>query len=90
MLTTPGQRITLDEIHAGTTSMFAAAGLADAYLQFKEQRGRLAYGDFVHLAARLLRDPVIAEKIRAQEFSVLLDEAQDTDAAQFAVLAGVA
>ena len=29
MLTTPGQRITLDEIHVGTTSMFAAAGLAE-------------------------------------------------------------
>ena len=29
MLTTPGQRITLDEIHVGTTSMFAAPGLAE-------------------------------------------------------------
>ena len=29
MLTTPGQKITLDEIHVGTTSMFAAAGLAE-------------------------------------------------------------
>jgi GNAT superfamily N-acetyltransferase len=29
MLTAPGQRITLDEIHVGTTSMFAAAGLAE-------------------------------------------------------------
>jgi GNAT superfamily N-acetyltransferase len=29
MLTTRGQKITLDEIHVGTTSMFAAAGLAE-------------------------------------------------------------
>jgi hypothetical protein len=29
MLTVPGQKITLDEIHVGTTSMFAAAGLAE-------------------------------------------------------------
>jgi GNAT superfamily N-acetyltransferase len=29
MLTTPGQRITLDEIHVGTTSMFASAGLEE-------------------------------------------------------------
>ena len=29
MLTTHGQKITLDEIHVGTTSMFAAAGLAE-------------------------------------------------------------
>jgi GNAT superfamily N-acetyltransferase len=29
MLTTPGQKITLDEIHVGTTSMFSAAGLSE-------------------------------------------------------------
>jgi hypothetical protein len=28
MVTMPGRKITLDEIHVGTTSMFAAAGLA--------------------------------------------------------------
>ncbi|MGA2051974.1 MAG: UvrD-helicase domain-containing protein [Opitutales bacterium] len=68
----------------------AAAGLATEYGRFKERSGRLGYDDFVRLAGRLLRDPVLAERIRAAEFSVLLDEAQDTDPGQFAVLVGVA
>jgi len=68
----------------------AAAGVAAEYAHFKESSGRLDYDDFVRLAGRLLRDPVLAERIREEEFSVLLDEAQDTDPEQFAVLAGVA
>lgn len=68
----------------------AAAGLAGEYLQFKERRGLLGYDDLARTAVQLLRDPVIAERIRAQEYSVILDEAQDTDPAQFAVLLGVA
>jgi len=68
----------------------AAAGLAEKYAEFKEQRGSLGYGDFTRLAAKLLHDPVLGERIRAQEFSILLDEAQDTDPAQFEVLLGVA
>ncbi len=68
----------------------AAAGLAEKYAQFKEERGCLGYGDFTRLAAKLLRDPVLGERIREQEFSILLDEAQDTDPAQFDVLLRVA
>jgi ATP-dependent exoDNAse (exonuclease V) beta subunit len=68
---------------------YTAAGLAEAYGRFKEGSGRLGYDDFVQLAGRLLREPVLAERIRAAGFSVLLDEAQDTDPGQFAVLVGV-
>lgn len=68
----------------------AAAGLAGEFLKFKEQRGLLGYDDLARTALQLLRDPVVAERIRAQEYSVILDEAQDTDPAQFAVLLGVA
>ena len=68
----------------------AAAGAAEEFARFKESQGRLGYDDFVRLAGRLLRDAALAERIRAEEFSVLLDEAQDTDPEQFAVLVGVA
>jgi len=73
-----------------TAAAHAAVGLAKDYARFKESHGCLAYDDFVQFALRLLRDPALATRIRAQEFSVLLDEAQDTDPAQFAVLIGVA
>ena len=68
----------------------AAARVADTYTEFKLRQGRLNYDDFVRPTAELLRDPVLGARIQALEFSVLLDEAQDTDPAQFAVLAGVA
>lgn len=73
-----------------TAAAHAATGVAAEYGRFKESSGRVDYDDFVRLAGRLLRDPVLAERIREEEFSVLLDEAQDTDPEQFAVLAGVA
>jgi ATP-dependent exoDNAse (exonuclease V) beta subunit len=68
----------------------AGAGLAAAFTRFQQDAGRLGYDDFVRLALRLLRDPAVAERVRAVGYSVLLDEAQDTDPAQFAVLVGVA
>ncbi len=68
----------------------AAAQLAEEYGYYKEKSGRLGYNDLVRPVLRLLRDPVIGARIRAEEFSVLLDEAQDTDPAQFAMLTGVA
>jgi ATP-dependent exoDNAse (exonuclease V) beta subunit len=69
---------------------FAAAGLAEEFLKFKERRGLLGYDDLARTALQLLHDPVVAARIRAQEYAVILDEAQDTDPAQFAVLLGVA
>ncbi len=69
---------------------YAAAGLVEKFLEFKEHRGVLGYDDLARIALQLLRDPVVAARIRAQEYSVILDEAQDTDPAQFAVLLGVA
>jgi len=72
------------------TAAHGAARVAEAYGEFKLRQGSLSYDDFVRPAAALLRDPTLADLIREQEFSVLLDEAQDTDPAQFAVLVGVA
>ncbi len=66
----------------------AAFGLAEAFAKFKLQRSCLNYDDLARTALRLLRDPAVGERIRAQGYSVLLDEAQDTDPAQFAVLLG--
>jgi ATP-dependent exoDNAse (exonuclease V) beta subunit len=73
-----------------TAAAYAATQLARAYADFKMQQGCLSYDDFVRPTVALLRDPAIAARIRAEKFSVLLDEAQDTDPAQFAVLVGVA
>ncbi|HVU37176.1 MAG TPA: UvrD-helicase domain-containing protein [Opitutales bacterium] len=68
----------------------AAAGLAEAFALAKLSRGTLGYDDLARAALRLLRDPAAGAAIRAQGYSVILDEAQDTDPAQFAVLLGVA
>ncbi len=85
-------RETLQPLRAwlASSAACAAARLAEEYGNYKERHGRLGYNDFVRPVLRLLRDPVIGARIRAEEFSVLLDEAQDTDPAQFTMLTGVA
>ena len=56
------------------------------YRDFRWQRGVVTYADQVALAAELFRLPAVAEKIRQQDYRVILDEAQDTEPAQFYVL----
>ena len=56
------------------------------YLDFRLDRGLVTYGDQIALAEQLLKHPVAAQRIREENFRVILDEAQDTEPLQFSVL----
>ncbi len=56
------------------------------FRDFRIERGLITYPDQVALADELLQHPVAARRLREENFRVILDEAQDTDPAQFSVL----
>ena len=53
-------------------------------------RGVLTYDDQIALADELMQHPIAARRMREENFRVILDEAQDTDPAQFFVLTEIA
>src|SRR5438445_541448 len=63
-----------------------AAELQRDYLDFRLDHGLVTYGDQIALAEKLLQHPVAAQRIREENFRVILDEAQDTEPLQFSVL----
>ena len=63
-----------------------AAEVQRKYLEFRLERGVVTYGDQIALAKKLLQHPAAAQRIREENFRVILDEAQDTEPAQFSVL----
>src|SRR5436309_3444181 len=63
-----------------------AAEVQRDFLDFRLERGFVTYGDQIALAKELLRHPVAAPRIREEKVRVILDEAQDTEPAQFSVL----
>ncbi|MGC4071004.1 MAG: UvrD-helicase domain-containing protein [Nibricoccus sp.] len=63
-----------------------AAELAERYRVYRFERGVQTYADQVDAALAVLRDRPTLERIRAEGWRVILDEAQDTDPQQFAVL----
>ena len=63
-----------------------AAEVQRDYLDFRLERGLVTYGDQIALAKELLQHPIAAQRIREENFRVILDEAQDTEPAQFSVL----
>ncbi len=63
-----------------------AAELAERYRVWRFERGVQTYADQIDAAMAVLRDREILERIRAEGWRVILDEAQDTDPQQFAVL----
>ncbi|MEI9893602.1 MAG: UvrD-helicase domain-containing protein [Chthoniobacter sp.] len=67
-----------------------AAEISQSYRKFRLSRGVMTFGDQVALAAELLRQPEAARRIRAKQYRVILDEAQDTDPSQFDVLLEIA
>ena len=71
-------------------SLHIAAEVGDAYRDFRLAKGAINYDDQIALASQLLRHPEAARRIRGKNHRVILDEAQDTDPVQFAVLLGVA
>src|SRR5437899_2316263 len=63
-----------------------AAEVQRDYLNFRLDHGLVTYGDQIALAKELLQHPVAAQRIREENFRVILDEAQDTEPLQFSVL----
>src|SRR5208282_2547849 len=67
-----------------------AAELSLRYRSWRIDRGLQTYDDQVESALAVLGDQVMLERIRAEGWRVILDEAQDTDAKQFSVLVEIA
>jgi ATP-dependent helicase/nuclease subunit A len=63
-----------------------AAEVQRDYLDFRLDHGLVTYEDQIALAEELLQHPVAAQRIREENFRVILDEAQDTEPLQFSVL----
>ena len=63
-----------------------AAELSLRYAEWRAGGGLQTHADQVEAALAVLDDPRMLEGIRAEGWRVILDEAQDTDAKQFAVL----
>ena len=71
---------------ASACASCVAAEIQRDYRDFRLARGAMTYADQIALAAELLRIPDVGERIRAKNYRVILDEAQDTDPQQFFVL----
>ena len=63
-----------------------ASSIALGYRDFRRDQRLMTYADQIAWCRRLLDSPAILEELRARDWIVLLDEAQDTDAAMFAIL----
>ena len=63
-----------------------AARIALGYRDFRREQRLMTYPDQIAWCRRLLDSPAILEELRRRDWIVLLDEAQDTDAAMFAIL----
>ncbi|RKN09009.1 ATP-dependent helicase [Streptomyces radicis] len=68
----------------------AAAHFLAEYLDVTEAQGVLDYTELVRGAARLADDPGVAAAVRARYDAVFVDEYQDTDPAQVALLRALA
>jgi ATP-dependent exoDNAse (exonuclease V) beta subunit len=71
---------------ASACASCVAAEVQRNYREFRLAHGAITYSDQVALAGELLRLPEVARRIRAKNYRVMLDEAQDTDPQQFFVL----
>jgi len=63
-----------------------AAELSLRYRSWRLDRGIQTYADQVETALSIMGDDAMLERIRGEGWRVILDEAQDTDPKQFAVL----
>src|SRR5690606_32842690 len=67
-----------------------AGELADRYRAWRFARGVQTYADQIDAAMAVLRDDELLDRMRGEGWRILLDEAQDTDPTQFAVLVELA
>ncbi|MDR2675040.1 MAG: UvrD-helicase domain-containing protein [Opitutaceae bacterium] len=63
-----------------------AAELAERYREWRFDQGIQTHADQIDAVMVVLRQPRMLEEIRAEGWRIILDEAQDTDPQQFAVL----
>lgn len=67
-----------------------AAELAERYRAWRFTRGVQTYADQIDAAMAVLGDAALLDRMRAEGWRVILDEAQDTDPQQFDVLVELA
>lgn len=67
-----------------------AGELAERYRTWRFTRGVQTYADQIDAAMAVLHDSELLDRIRGEGWRVILDEAQDTDPQQFAVLVEIA
>ena len=65
---------------------FLAGRVARAYTEYRLEKGLMTFQDQVYWCGRLVADPVVLNRLRLRGYIVILDEAQDTDAAMFSIL----
>ncbi len=73
----------------GEAGHMFAWNVAKEYQNYRLSKGFVTYDDMIDLAEKLIKDSSSLEAIRLLDYHIILDEAQDTDAKQFAVLLGV-
>ncbi len=66
------------------------AELAERYRVWRFQRGVQTYADQIDAAMAVLENEELLDRIRREDWRIILDEAQDTDPQQFAVLVEIA
>lgn len=71
---------------SGRDDWYAAAHLMREYADVSALRNTTDYGGIVHQAVQLLRDPQVREQARRRHRLVVVDEYQDTDPLQVALL----
>lgn len=75
---------------AATHERLELASLVEAYQRLKQRLGVVEFADQMAIAARLAQDvPAVSELVRSSYRVVLLDEYQDTSAAQAQMLRGL-
>jgi ATP-dependent helicase/nuclease subunit A len=67
-----------------------ASELALRYREWRLDRGLQTYADQIETVTSLLQDASVLERIRAEGWRVVLDEAQDADPKQFEVMVEIA
>ena len=66
-----------------------ASRIALGWRDYRREQRLMTYADQVAWCRRLIESPAILQELRERDWIVLLDEAQDTDASMFAILAEV-
>ncbi len=70
----------------GNLSGRIAAEISLAYHEYRVSEGFMTYEDQITWCRKLVESPDVLQRLRAREYIVILDEAQDTDEVMFSIL----